>query len=103
MSIELAHFHVIFYIKYIITICKTRPRAYGSLLVHRYDWIIVGRVWEEAETHISQTAAGRAGVIYFARRKIRYLWQDARKIGTVVGWRQILGPFVRSAQLWESA
>ena len=31
-------------------------------------------------------------------------WRDVRKIGPVVGWRQIFpGPFVGSAQLWESA
>ena len=66
----------------------------------RYDWIIVGRVWE---THTSQTAACTAGIIYFAWRKIRYLWHYVTKICPVVGRRQILGPFVGSAKLWESA
>ena len=54
-------------------------------------------------TYISQIAAGRAGVLNFARRKILYLWQEVRKIDLVVGWRLILGPFMWSAQLWESA
>ena len=52
------------------------------------------------DTHIYQTAAGRAGLCHggfvycdVTSEKSAQLWDDVR----------FLGPFVGSAQLWESA